>query len=73
MDPKIGYMVVANLAGGSVMVLGYFIYNIAFIEPLAPAVIEVPFDVGQALIGLLVSIPVVKRVRRIASRSVPAR
>jgi len=70
LDAKLGYMVLAILAGGSVMVLGYFLYNITFIEPLAPAVIEVPFDIGQALIGLLVAIPVVRRIRRVAARSV---
>jgi uncharacterized membrane protein len=72
-DEKIGYMTLAILAGGSIMVLGYFLYNIAFIEPLAPAVVEVPFDIGQALIGLLVAIPVVRRVRRLAGRHVGAR
>ena len=72
-DEKIGYMVLAILTGGAVMVAGYFFYNIAFIEPLAPAVIEVPFDIGQALIGLLVAVPVVRRVRRITSRSARAR
>ena len=69
-DEKIGYMILAILAGGSVMVIGYFLYNIAFIEPLAPALVEVPFDIGQALIGLIVAVPVVRRIRRMASRSV---
>ena len=73
MDEKIGYMTLAILAGGSVMVLGYFLYNIAFIEPLAPAVVEVPFDIGQALIGLLVAVPVVRRVRRLAGRHMGSR
>lgn len=72
-DEKIGYMILAILAGGSVMVTGYFLYNVAFIEPLAPAVVEVPFDVGQALIGLLVAIPVVRRVRRLAGGRVGTR
>ena len=72
-DEKIGYMTLAILAGGSVMVVGYFLYNIAFIEPLAPAVVEIPFDVGQALIGLLVAVPVVRRVRRLAGRRIGAR
>jgi len=69
-DEKVGYMILGILAGGSVMVTGYFLYNIAFIEPLAPAVVEVPFDIGQALIGLLVAVPVVRRIRRVAARSV---
>jgi uncharacterized membrane protein len=73
LDEKLGYMVLSILAGGSVMVLGYFLYNIAFIEPLPPAVIEVPFDIGQALIGLLVAVPVVRRIRRVAARSVGGR
>lgn len=69
-DEKIGYMVLAILAGGSIMVVGYFLYNIAFIEPMPPAVVEVPFDIGQALIGLLVAVPVVRRIKRVAARAV---
>ena len=72
-DEKIGYTALAIMAGGSVMVLGYFLYNITFIEPLAPAVVEVPFDIGQALIGLLVAIPVVRRVKMVMARSGNAR
>jgi uncharacterized membrane protein len=68
-DEKIGYMALAILAGGSVMVTGYFLYNVAFIEPIAPAVVEVPFDIGQALIGLLVAVPVVRRIRRLGGRN----
>ena len=71
-DEKIGYTVLAILAGGSVMVIGYFLYNIAFIEPMAPALIEIPFDIGQALIGLLIAIPVVRRIRKVAGRSIRA-
>lgn len=73
LDEKVGYVALSILAGGSVMVLGYFLYNIAFIEPLAPAVVEVPFDIGQALIGLLVAIPVTARIRKTALRSIPSR
>lgn len=69
-DEKIGYMVLAVLAGGSVMVAGYFLYNIAFIEPMAPALIEVPFDIGQALIGVMVAVPVVRRIKKVAARSI---
>jgi uncharacterized membrane protein len=65
-DEKVGYMALSILVGGSVMVAGYFLYNIAFIEPLAPAAIEVPFDIGQALIGLLVAIPVTRRIWRLS-------
>ena len=72
-DEKIGYMTLAILAGGSIMVVGYFVYNIAFIEPVAPAVVEIPFDIGQALIGLLVAVPVVRRVRRLAGRRLGVR
>jgi len=68
-DEKLGYMILAILAGGSVMVTGYFLYNIALIEPLAPALIEVPFDIGQALIGLLVAVPIVRRIRRVTTRT----
>ena len=60
------------LIGGSVMVLGYFIYeyfilySILSIELIAFA--EIPLNFGQALIGLVVSVPIIK----ILKKSIPS-
>lgn len=69
-NEKIGWTVFSVLVGGSVMYTGYFIYNYSVLQTgLGGAAGEFPYDVGQALIGLLVAIPVVSRVRKIGPRS----
>ncbi len=71
-NEKVGWTVLSVLAGGSAMVTGYFLYNYGVLAIGFPASAgEVPFDIGQALIGLLVSVPIAGRIRRIAMRSIP--
>jgi len=73
-DAKVGWTVLSVLAGGSVMFTGYFLYNYAVLSIGLPASAgELPFDVGQALIGLVVSIPIAGRVKRMMSRTDPSR
>lgn len=70
-EPELGWLVFAILIGGSIMVTGYFIYQqfllfpIFSIEVLAFA--EIPINIGQVLIGLIVALPVIK----IVTRSIP--
>ncbi|MBS7609859.1 hypothetical protein KEJ36_00965 [Candidatus Bathyarchaeota archaeon] len=45
------------------MVLGYFLYEQLILGYYAIA--EVPVNIGQATVGLLLSIPLVKTVKRI--------
>jgi len=68
-NERIGWIVFSVLAGGSVMYTGYFLYNYVVLAiGFAGSAGEVPFDVGQALIGLLVAVPVVSRVRKMLLR-----
>ncbi|MEM0014552.1 MAG: ECF transporter S component [Zestosphaera sp.] len=61
--------VVPILAGGSLMVLGYFLYEYFISNPLqgvpsGEAFLEVPVNFGQALAGLTLSSPVISFVTR---------
>lgn len=64
LKPQVGWTIVAILVGGFEMVIGYFVYQAYLILPLfnvtgIVAVAEVPWNVTQMLIGLIVSIPLV--------------
>ena len=63
-DPDIGWLALSIVAGGAIMVAGYFIYEQAFMG--VAAVVEVPFNVAQCLVGLLASIPIYKAVQAAA-------
>ena len=66
-DPYVGWTVGSVLAGGVVMVLGYFLYE-SYLFGLGAALVEVPINIGQATIGLVVSVPLVRAVLKIVSR-----
>jgi len=66
-DPGVGWVVIAVLIGGLEMVSGYFIYEQAVLGYYALA--EVPINIGQASIGLLVSVPLTKAVKRAISHA----
>jgi len=65
-SPDISNLVITILIAGSIMVIGYFIYE-AYILGLGVeiALVEVPFNIGQMTVGLIVSIPIVKRLRKL--------
>jgi uncharacterized membrane protein len=68
LDPKLGWTILSILAGGSAMVVGYFLYEgIALQLGFVTASVEVPINIGQVLVGLVVSIPVVRSIRRVAA------
>lgn len=51
--------------GGLEMVLGYFAYEQAVLGyPFAVALAEVPFNLVQMCVGLVIAIPVVAAIRR---------
>jgi uncharacterized membrane protein len=57
---------VAVTVGGLEMVVGYFLYEQFVIGyPLAFALAEVPFNIVQMLIGLIVAVPVMHAVFRV--------
>lgn len=62
-------MVLAILAGGLEMVLGYYLYE-TLVLGLTPenALVEVPFNLMQMLIGITVAIPLYHSVRRVYPR-----
>jgi uncharacterized membrane protein len=66
-----GQSVMSVLIGGSEMVAGYYFYESFILTLIAPASVvaalapaaEVPFNVAQALIGLLVAVPLVRSIK----------
>jgi uncharacterized membrane protein len=65
LDPMVGWTILSFLIGGAAMVAGYFIYeSFALQEGFVTASIEVPINIGQVLVGLMVSIAVLRSIRR---------
>lgn len=70
---KSGQSVMSVLIGGAEMVTGYYLYESFVLTLVAPASVvaglapaaEVPFNVAQALIGLLVAVPLVRSIKGI--------
>jgi uncharacterized membrane protein len=57
---------IAIIIGGFEMVLGYFLYEtIALGYPATLALLEVPFNIVQMLVGLIIAIPVMHAVLRV--------
>ncbi|MBI2185443.1 MAG: ECF transporter S component [Thaumarchaeota archaeon] len=69
-EPKIGWLALAVLVGGAVMVTGYYLYEVLVLG-MVGALVEVPFNITQATIGLMVSLPLVRSIRRIIPSKVP--
>lgn len=68
-EPEAGWTILSIVAGGSIMVLGYFIYQMYFLFPLfgieAIAIAEVPVNIGQMTIGLIIAVPAARIIRKI--------
>jgi uncharacterized membrane protein len=68
-NDTVGWTTLSVLVGGSEMVLGYFLYeSVALQLGYVTASLEVPFNVAQAMVGLLVAIPLSESIKRIAWR-----
>jgi uncharacterized membrane protein len=61
-EPELGRAVFSIIVGGLEMVTGYFLYEQLILNKAA--ILEVPVNIGQMLIGLIVAIPIVKIVQR---------
>jgi uncharacterized membrane protein len=61
-EPEYGWMVISTIFGGLVMVLGYFLYEQFILGVLAVA--EVPVNIGQMTVGLIIATPIVKIIQR---------
>jgi uncharacterized membrane protein len=70
-DPEFGWTVFSVITGGFIMVLGYFLYQLFLIGPLfnieVAAIVEIPVNIGQMIIGATVALPIAK----IAWRALP--
>ncbi|HLQ07359.1 MAG TPA: ECF transporter S component [Nitrososphaerales archaeon] len=65
-DARLGWTTLSVLAGGSEMVLGYFVYESILLGlGFVSAAGEVPFNIAQAVVGLIVSIPLVRSIKRV--------
>lgn len=62
-EPRFGFMIISCVFGGIFMVLGYFLYEQLFLGVFALA--EVPINIGQMTIGLIVAVPIVRVIQRI--------
>lgn len=62
LEPEFGWVIMSIFIGGLVMVTGYFLYEQLILGVLAIA--EIPINIGQMLIGLIVSVPVYRAVKR---------
>jgi uncharacterized membrane protein len=57
---------IAIIIGGFEMVVGYFLYEtLALGYPAALALVEVPFNIVQMLVGLAIAIPIMHAVQRV--------
>jgi len=67
-DPEIGWTIISTVIGGLSMVLGYYLYQFFLIGPLfnieVMAIAELPINMGQMIIGVVIAIPLVKSVKR---------
>jgi len=71
-EPRLGSTILSVLIGGTELVVGYFLYETVVLRYLAPSsviatifpVAEIPFNIAQVLIGLLVAIPLTRSVMR---------
>jgi uncharacterized membrane protein len=66
--PDFGWLVFTLLIGGTIMVTGYFLYQKFLLFPLfgieTIAEAEIPFNIAQMLIGLIVAVPIATIVWR---------
>lgn len=61
-EPEFGWFVFSILIGGSIMIIGYFLYEQFFLG--AVAVAEIPVNIGQMTVGLIVALPIARTVWR---------
>ena len=60
-DPYLSWQIISILIGGSVMVIGYFLYQQLILGVVA--IVEIPINIGQMMIGAIIAIPLVRAIR----------
>jgi uncharacterized membrane protein len=68
---KISWQTIAIILGGTEMVVGYFLYE-SLLATLFPgleiyAVGEIPINIGQMLVGIVIALPILRAVQRALS------
>ena len=69
-EAEFGWIILCVLVGGSEMVLGYFLYEQLILGVVAIG--EIPINIMQMIVGLIVSIPLVRALWRIIPQFKPA-
>jgi len=64
LDPKVVWQGLAILIGGVEMIIGYFLYEYYVVALGWTALVEVPFNIGQAVVGLAIAVPVARAIKR---------
>lgn len=59
-----GWPLVSCIAGGAFMVLGYFAYEYFVLGLELAAAYEIPFNIGQVIIGSLIALPLYRALSR---------
>jgi uncharacterized membrane protein len=58
--------IISVLIGGTIMIVGYFAYQVLALGfPIGAALIELPFNIVQMLVGLIIAIPIMHAVFRV--------
>jgi uncharacterized membrane protein len=68
-EPDLGWPVFSMLVGGAIMVSGYYVYQKFLLFPLfgigdVVAEAEIPVNIGQMIVGLVIALPTVKIITR---------
>lgn len=63
-DSNVGWPVISVFSGGIIMILGYYIYEI-YLFGAGAALLEIPINIGQMIIGLIVAIPLTRSVSKL--------
>jgi len=67
-EPMVNWQIASIICGGIEMIIGYYLYETLLLPLIVPpewkiiAIAEVPFNIGQGLIGLIMAMPIVKTV-----------
>lgn len=64
-DPRVGWTALAVLIGGLEMVTGYFLYEYFVLGIGIAALAEIPFNMAQVTVGLIVAIPLSRGVAKV--------
>ena len=58
--------IISVLIGGTIMIVGYFAYQVLALGfPIGAALIELPFNIVQMIVGLIIAIPIMHAVFRV--------